>query len=919
MTDSPLSGDSAYFLDLLARYRRDKLAVPADWRLYFESLDGPPDGTRPADGLADALIDGYRVHGHVEATLDPLGLNAPMIAPPLQRLRDRAASHAGVMTTATIGGVNATQSLTELEARLRRLYAGPVALECSHLSDEAERDWLYSQFEKRFSAPPDAAMLARALTAVSRVDEFENFLHIKFPAKKRFGAEGAETSVMLVRELLVHAAGSGIDAVYMGGMHRGRLALLATVLEKPLVQILAEIKDRDGGEAGPAFVGDVPYHLGYTNELSIGGTSINVNLAPHPSHLITVAPVALGRCRAERDRTGQDALCLLLHTDAAFSGQGLVSEIMQLGGLAAYGVGGAIHLVVNNQIGFTTLPSEGRSARYCTDIGKAVGIPVLHVNGDNADAVARVAALAMEWRMRHGKDILIDLVCYRRNGHNELDEFRFTQPLYAAAMQSLPSVRALFLRQLAGIDPLLGDRDAALTASLRAEMEAAYQAVEGFRPNDGHTRKNAWRGITPVVEAGLLAPVTTGLPLDRLRDIGRQSCDIPATIAAHPKVLDFYRRRRESIEQGEDINLATAEALAFGSLLKEGVSVRLSGQDVERGTFTQRHLAVHDSTTGIKFTPMATLGTATGARFTAINSPLAEYAPLGFEYGYSNVDPGQLVVWEAQFGDFLNGAQIMVDQYIVSAESKWNLMSGLVVQLPHGLEGGGPDHSSARIERLLQLGASGNIVIANPTSPANLFHLLRRQIKAPWRKPLFLMTAKSMLRMRACVSTLAEFGPGTGFKAVLADEPPVRQAAPVTHVVLCSGKLSYDLAEARHAAGKDEQVTLIRLEQLYPFPEAELREALSAHAGRRLVWAQEEPENQGAWHHVNQEMVKCGLIRNSSELSLAARPAMPVPGGGSPSRHEQEEAMLLAQALAPSMIPPGKRTKRMFERINGVV
>lgn len=888
----PLATESAFFLDLYARYRRDPHAVPADWRVHFEEMDGAEQPARAnGDDLALRLVEAYRRFGHLEAGLDPLGLDRRPPVASLERLRREAEGRAGVGAQVTLAGEARRMTLAELASTLHGLYAGSVGIEAGQVEDEEARDWLHTAYEATCAGEAPAELAVRALEAIALADTFENFVKVKFPSKKRFGVEGAEGAIVFLRELLRDACLAGFDETVIGGMHRGRLATLATVLGKPVGVLLAEIKGRDLTDGGPDFTGDVPYHLGYAGELAHGERRMKLSISPHPSHLMTVAPVVTGLARGKRPGGADDVLCLLLHTDAAFSGQGLVGEVLQLGGLEGYQVGGTVHLVVNNQIGFTTTASEGRTSRYCTDIGKAVGAPVLHVNGDDPVAVARVAGLALAWRRRYRRDILIDLVCYRRNGHNELDEPRFTQPKVWAAVDGRPSLRESFAGIVGQIDAASLDKVEQAAAAFRGEMQSGYEAIESLRPNDGPARPASWAGIRRAGADDVLQTVETGVHAERLREIGRTASLIPADITAHAKVAQFYRSRIDSIEKGEEINFATAEALAFATLLDEGVSVRLSGQDSARGTFTQRHLAVHDVGTGRSLMPLA--GTGTGeARFEAVNSPLSEYAVLGFEYGHSLADPRRLTLWEAQFGDFLNGAQIMVDQFIVSAEAKWELMSGLVLLLPHGLEGQGPDHSSARIERLLQLCAGGNMIVANPSTPANLFHLLRRQVVAPWRKPLFVIAPKALLRQKACVSVLEEMGAGTAFRPVVADAG----AKPARRVVLCSGKIGYELANARAAQGLEEEVAILRLDQLYPFPAAELAAALAPHGEADWVWCQEEPENQGARAFVLDRMARDARF-SGRMVGVVSRPPLPVAAGGSIERHEIEQAELIGRAL----------------------
>lgn len=907
----PIGADNAYLLDLYSRYKRDRYSVPIDLSVLFDSLEmaeeAVGDGAQAAPDLATRLFEQYRAFGHYEARLDPLGAEVPSF-PALDALRDAVSTMADRVVSLTIAGRGHSATLSALDAELRAIYTGHSAIEASHIVSDAERGWLYDYFEANSSASPDTAFLTRTLEAILLVDEFERFLKTKFVGKKRFGIEGAESVIAFLRELLFTAAQAGVTDVVMGGMHRGRLATLATVLGKPFVQIMAEIKGRDTTQGGPASTGDVPYHLGYAGELSVANTKLAVSISPHPSHLITVAPVTLGPARARRAEPARKTLCVLLHTDAAFSGQGVVSEILQLSGLAGYSVGGTIHLVINNQIGFTTEPEEGRTARYCTDIGKMIAAPIVHVNGDTPEAVARIAQMTVKWQQRFARDIFVDLVCYRRNGHNELDEPRFTQPQRGQSIDQLPPLSSTYAESVAARSPPAFAAATAAAARVRVEWEAGYEAAASWRPNGASGRQESWAHVAAAGEGDILQPVMTGVGLEEMKAAGVAASRIPDDISVHPKVKRFYHTRLETLRSGVDINFATAEALAFATLLAEGISVRLSGQDTVRGTFTQRHLAVHDMLGKRSVMPLAQAGRH-GAQIEALNSPLSEYACLGFEYGHSTGSPDRLVIWEAQFGDFMNGAQIIVDQYIVSAEAKWGMMSGLVVMLPHGLEGQGPDHSSARIERILQLCAGGNVVVAFPSTPASLFHLLRRQIKAPWRKPLFVIAPKSLLRRQGCTSNLIDMADGTGFRAVLPDEVAARAPARVRRVILCSGKLFYDLQKAIAAAGLGGSLAVIRLEQLYPFPEAELRAALERHGPGLLLWCQEEPENQGALEHVRRQLLERSIVGDRHwRFGFVARPAMPVPAGGLIDRHDIEQKELIRNVLRLALAEAQSRT-----------
>ncbi|HEY1944971.1 MAG TPA: 2-oxoglutarate dehydrogenase E1 component [Roseiarcus sp.] len=876
-------------MHLYARYRKDPQSVPSDWMVHFETLDGGPErGESDPSLLGQALVDAYRTHGHKEARLDPLGMTSPKRAQELVAAKARATAGRCELT---IAGKPIEMTGKRADEILRDIYCGYAAIEAAHIEDPGDRAWIYEAFEKEVLADADEGVLSLALEAVLLADEFERFIKTKWPTKKRFGIEGSESSTVILREIFRQAARAGQAEVVIGGMHRGRLATLATVLGKSLPILIAEIKGRDITDGDAVFTGDVPYHNGLATNVETDSGALEVRLLPHPSHLTVVAAVAAGAARARQELRAREGapgevLPVLMHTDAAFAGQGLVSELLQLGGLDGCSPGGTIHLVVNNQIGFTTTTSEGRSTPYPTDIGKAYGIPILHVNGDQPLAAAAVARVAHAWRRRTGRDVIIDLVCYRRNGHNELDEPRFTQPVESAAIEKHPTLRALFTdtvqqRSRRAFDLAEGRRE-----EFARQLEAAYATYANLRMNEIATETNVFPETNPK-RTSEVEP-STGMDLDTLLSLGKTLTDIPDDFMPDPKVRAFARARWDSLARGTGINMATAEALAFASLLHEGTSVRLSGQDCVRGTFTQRHLAFHDAKDGRTIVPLASVAQGL-TRFDAINSPLTEYGVLAFEYGMSLADPNRLCVWEAQFGDFLNGAQIVVDQYIVTAESKWRMQSSLVVALPHGLEGQGPDHSSARIERLLQSCAGGNVTIAVPSTPANLFHVLRRQQRGSRRTPLFLIAPKSLLREKDCHATLAEMGPGTRFRPVIVTEAPAR----CKRIVFCCGKVFYPLNELRLRQKLDD-VALVRVEQLYPFPADEIRILLAEHPDADLIWCQEEPRNQGGFPYIFEQFFE---MTGRPAIRFVGRPRMAAAAGGSTDRHEREQTEIVERAL----------------------
>jgi 2-oxoglutarate dehydrogenase E1 component len=730
-------------------------------------------------------------------------------------------------------------------APFRATYCGTLGWEFGHVQDRARYAWLAWQAEAPHRRSGDERRAA--LDLIARAELFERTLDRRLPGAKTFGLSGAESFLVLLRRVMARGVHGGARKIVVGGMHRGRLTQMALVFGKPLPQVVAEAQGLPSVPEGSGS-SDSPYHLGWQDTVEIEGRQVRIWVAPHPSHLSIVGPVALGRARALGDR-GQTVLPLVLHTDAAFAGQGVNAEMMQLSGLAPFEVGGAIHLVLNNQLGFTTGVDEARTARTCADIAKLVEAPILHVNGDDPDAAMRAAEVAVAYRARFGADIVVDLIACRRKGHNEIDQPRFTQPGMYRRIDALAPLSAGYGARI-GAEPA--------PDAFRAELDAAFEAAKGWRPN----LRRMPEGVAHDIVERLLEPVDTGVSEERLRELGRRITALPAGIEPHPKVADFLADRRADIEAGENIDWATAEALALASLLDEGVPVRLGGQDSVRGAFTQRHLTVHCQRTGRRHSVLSDLGVAT-----IFNTPLTENAVLGFEYGYSLGEPDGLTVWEAQFGDFINVAQPVFDQFVICGEDRWHFESSLVLLLPHGLDGGGPDHATAHPERMLAACANGNMRLVNLSTPANYFHALRRQVLSPLPKPLVVLAPKALLRHPRCVSPLAELA--DSFRPVIAEDRPARR------VVLSTGKLAVLLEAAREQGGHHD-VALIRLEQLYPLDEAALARALAPHADAELVWAQEEPENMGYF---------CWLDRRLEAIAgrrwrLVTRPASPSAASG---------------------------------------
>ena len=871
----PMSGDE----ERLASEPFFGIGDPGALEAFFAGEAESRSQRRPAGAVGNggaevALIEAYRARGFLKARLDPLGLAEPAEVPELLPLQYGLSP----------------QIAAPLIARLERAYCGTIGWEIGHIHDGARRAWLAAEAEATETAPDDETR-RRLLNLLAKATTFEAGLAQRYPGGRLFGLGGAESFLVAIETILAESAQLGVEEVVVGGMHRGRFNLLATVLGKPINQMVAEILGKPAVPDGIACSSDVSYHLGYSGDLDVAGMRLHVSVSAHPSHLQLAPVISQGRARAKQMMRGaggrQAVLPLLLHTDASFAGQGLVAEMLQLSGVEAFDLGGTIHVVINNQLGFTTSPEEGRTARGATDIARLIEAPVLHVNGDDPEAVWRTALVAANWRATFGSDILIDLVCYRRPGHNEIDEPRFTQPVMYRAVDALPPVDQLYARALAaqGIDVSGVD---AVRSALQATIAEAFAGAKSWRTNAADWFEGAWKGFKAGSVADMLAPAETGLQTSKLIAIGRAITTPPDDFVVDGKVQRFLDERRRSIEDGQGINWATGEALALATLAAEGTPVRLGGQDTVRGAFTQRHLEVHCQKTGRKHLTVRPAA-AEGVAVEVHNTPLIEHAIACYEYGLSMADPGRLVVWEAQFGEFLNYAQAVFDQCIACGEDRWLRSSGLVILLPHGLDGGGPDHSTGRPERLLAACAGANLQVVNASTPANFFHVLRRQIHRPFRKPLVVLSPKALLRTKACVSALTDFAEGTGFRAVIPDAG-VEKAR---RVVMCTGKAFYELAEARAARGLEKDVALIRLEQLYPLPEAEIAAALAPHAGAELVWCEEEPENMGyfAWLDRRLEKIAGRTVRR------AGRPAAATPAVGVKYWHEAEIKAYVEAAL----------------------
>jgi 2-oxoglutarate dehydrogenase E1 component len=866
------------------------------------------------------LIRTYRVRGHLAANLDPLGLTrreVPADLTPTYHGFNEGDLDRPIWLDGTLGFQQAT--VREIVRVLQRNYCGHIGFEYMHICDVDERRFIQDRIEGKdaaiqFTPEGKKSILAKVVQA----EQWEKFLARKYVGTKRFGLDGGESAVPALEAVIKTGGQMGVTAIDVGMAHRGRLNILSNVLGKPYRAIFHEFA---GGATNPADVGgsgDVKYHLGTSSDREFDGNKVHLSLLPNPSHLEAVDPVVLGKSRAVQtfrgDKHGKTVLPVLLHGDAAFASQGVVWECLSFSGLPGYGTGGTIHFIINNQIGFTTSPQFGRSSPYPSDVAKGIQAPILHVNGDDPEAVTYCCKLATEFRHTFGRDFVIDMWCYRRFGHNEGDEPSFTQPQMYAAIKNHPPISEIYARRLIEegvVDPGGIDR---MTQDYVAHLEEEFQAAVSYLPNKADWFEGRWAGLGRPDEPVLGRRNTaTAISDGELRELAGVLTKVPPGFTIHKTLQRILDAKKTMFESGEGIDWSTAEALAFGSLVEEGNGVRLSGQDSGRGTFSQRHAVWVDQQTGAKYIPLCHV--PGNGRFEVRDSPLSEFGVLGFEYGYSLADPKCLVLWEAQFGDFANGAQTIVDQFIASGEGKWLRASGLVMLLPHGYEGQGPEHSSARLERYLQLCADDNMQVANCTTPANYFHILRRQMRRDFRKPLILMTPKSLLRHKLAVSKVADFTGESHFRRIVSDLNPPAQGE-TRRLVLCSGKLAYELMEARDEAG-DLGVEIVRVEQLYPFPSEPLIKRLKAMPNLQdVIWAQEEPKNDGAWSFVEDLLEQC--LTDSGHKGMraqyAGRDASASPATGLAKRHAAEQAAVIAAALGHPSTKPGANSS---ERAQG--
>ncbi|CUK05822.1 2-oxoglutarate dehydrogenase E1 component [Shimia thalassica] len=855
------------------------------------------------------IIRAYRIRGHLVADLDPLGMRDqtphPELDPKSYGFTD-ADMDRPIFIDKVLGLDIAT--MRQIVDIVKRTYCGTFALQYMHISNPDEASWLKERIEGlgkeiQFTREGRKAILNKMVEA----EGFEKFLHVKYMGTKRFGLDGGESLIPAMEQIIKRGGALGVRDIVIGMPHRGRLSVLANVMQKPYRAIFNEFQ---GGSFKPEDVdgsGDVKYHLGASSDREFDNNNVHLSLTANPSHLEAVNPVVLGKVRAKQDQFKDDerisVLPILLHGDAAFAGQGVVAECFALSGLRGHKTGGTMHIVVNNQIGFTTAPHFSRSSPYPTDNALVVESPIFHVNGDDPEAVVHAAKVATEFRQKFHKDVVLDIFCYRRFGHNEGDEPMFTNPVMYKKIKGHKTTLSLYTERLVkdGLIPEgeIEDMKAAFQAKLNDEFEAGKE----YKPNKADWLDGRWSGLDR--EDGDYQRGKTSIHEDTLKDVGTALSTVPEGFPLHKTVGRLLTSKAKMVETGEGFDWATAEALAFGSLLTEGYNVRLSGQDATRGTFSQRHSGIVNQDTEERYYPLNNIRSGQ-ANYEVIDSALSEYAVLGFEYGYSLAEPNALTLWEAQFGDFANGAQIMFDQFISSGESKWLRMSGLVVLLPHGFEGQGPEHSSARLERFLQMCGGDNWIVANCTTPANYFHILRRQIHRSFRKPLILMTPKSLLRHKLCISEAEDFTNGSSFHRVLWDDAEkghsdtkLKKDSDIKRVVMCSGKVYYDLLEERDARGIDD-VYLLRIEQYYPFPAHSLIKELDRFKGAEMVWCQEEPKNQGAWSFIepNIEWALTRIKAKHTRPVYAGRPASASPATGLASQHKAQQEALVNAALS---------------------
>ncbi|WP_373508525.1 2-oxoglutarate dehydrogenase E1 component [Thiocapsa sp.] len=935
-------GNAAFIEDLYERYLKDPESIDLAWRERFHVMHqeaanevghGPvrenflrlaqesrtraharsTERLEPAAAEKQAavlsLINGYRYRGHQVANLDPIKLrDTPKIADLDLGFHNLARDDMDqVFHTGSLYAPD-RMPLRDIIAMVEQIYCGTVGSEYMHITDTQEKRWIQKRLEGYRATPElDSADRRWLLTLLTAAEGFEKYLHQRYVGQKRFSLEGGDALIPLLDELVQRAGRKGQKELVIGMAHRGRLSVLTNIFGKPPQDIFDEFEGRVHMD-WRKMAGDVKYHMGFSTDIDTPGGIVHLVLGFNPSHLEIINPVIEGSVRARQrrrhDRSGDQVLPVLIHGDAAFAGQGVVMETFQLSQTRSYATGGTVHIVINNQIGFTTSnPLDTRSTLYCTDVAKMVQAPVFHVNGDDPESVIFVTRMALDFRNQFHKDVIIDLVCYRRLGHNEADEPAVTQPMMYKKIRRHPTPRAVYADRLVADGILSKDEADAMVADYRDSIEQGVLVARPVLCGLDHAYRVDW-GFCRTTDWD--QDVDTGVPVEKLRELSEAMLRVPEGFELHPRVEKLWEERRKMAQGDQLLNWGFAENLAYATLLDAGIAVRLSGQDAGRGTFFHRHAKIHDQLTGNAYTPLQHLGAHQGA-FIAIDSVLSEEAVLAYEYGFATAEPSALTLWEAQFGDFANGAQVVIDQFITSAGTKWGLCCGLVMLLPHGLEGQGAEHSSARLERFLQLCAEHNIQVCVPTTPAQMYHLLRRQMVRDYRKPLIVMTPKSLLRHRLAVSALDELVTGQ-FQTVIPEIDPI-DPAQTERVVFCCGKVYFDLLEARRARGLTN-VAIIRIEQLYPFPKDQFDRALEAYdATEEIIWCQEEPQNQGAWDQIKHRFHN--LMQDGKRPYYVGRASSAAPAVGHRAAHVEQQERLIDEALTghlnPSMnkrIPP---------------
>lgn len=900
-----LSGDNATWLEeYYQTWLRTPEQLPEDWRRFFlspeltvQSVSGDNNisgATLKKQAAVIQLINAWRTQGHLRAKLDPLGLNPPADVPSLQPGFWGLSEEDLLQEFSVTFGAHTTQMpLKQLLNLLEQAWASSQAYELAHLENREEINWLLSRIESSNAPQADAQTCIARFEKLMAAETLERYLHTRYVGQKRFSLEGGESAIPALDTLTKRLRAQGVEEMVIGMAHRGRLNVLVNLLNKDPAQLFAEFEGKQTIGSGS---GDVKYHMGYSSNLETPAGSLHVALAYNPSHLEIVNPVVLGQVRARQERRGEDGQAkvvgVLIHGDSALGGLGVNQTTFNLSQTQGYGTGGTLHLVINNQIGFTTSRLQDmRSSRYCTDIAKMVAAPIIHVNGDDVDAVCQVMELACEWRDTFRRDIIIDICCFRKHGHNESDEPRLTQPRMYQAVDAHPGTLARYGESLARRGLLTQAQQDEMTARYRDWLDSCQKREPQPLKPAIHSFSANWYGLT---NPHWSAPVSTALPRQKLAAYGEIISTLPPDVVAHPTIKRQLALRQDMAAGTQPVDWGMAEMLAYASLVDAGVGVRLSGEDSGRGTFSHRHAVVHHQTEARRYLPLQHIR-AGQASFDVYDSVLNEEALLAFEYGYSTSAPQQLVIWEAQFGDFANGAQVAIDQFISSGETKWDRYSGLTILLPHGYDGQGPEHSSARPERWLQLCAENNMQVVMPSESAQMFHLLRGQALRPMRKPLVIMMSKRLLRFKGAMSELCEFT-DDAYKPVITD-PQLHQSQKVKRVILCSGQVYYDVLEARKQREHEDEVAIVRLEQLYPFPVAELNDVLASWPNCcEWIWLQEEPENQGAWRQIRHELA--ALKINTPYWQYAGRPAAAAPATGYGRVHKQQIDEFLAAAFA---------------------